>query len=64
MINCIERILTDSKTATGSDVDLFEEWFQNQRGTLLNLFPAEGEKLLAQRSIPASTLPARKFPVA
>ena len=54
LLDCLRRVLEESKTASGSDRDLFEKWFQKQRGTFLRLFPADEAVLLAQ-SIPSST---------
>ena len=56
LIDCLRKLVDESKTATGSDKGLFENWFQNQRGTLLSLFPSEGETALAASAIPRSTL--------
>jgi hypothetical protein len=56
LIDCLHKLVADSKTANGSDKRLFESWFQNQRGTLLKLFPSEGQATLAASGIPSSTL--------
>jgi hypothetical protein len=55
LLDCLRRLFEQSKTAEGSDRDLFEKWFQNQRGTFFKLFPAD-EALLIAQSIPSSTL--------
>jgi len=55
LIECLRRILEGSKTATGSDVQCFEDWFQAQRKSFLKLFP-EGTATLADQSIPETTL--------
>ena len=56
LLDCLRRLLAESKTATGSDKQLFENWFQNQRAALLRLFPSGGEADLAAGGIPGSTL--------
>jgi hypothetical protein len=55
LMECLTRLLSESKTATGSDKQLFEDWFQNQRGAFLRLFPADGATALAAGGIPDST---------
>lgn len=56
LIECLRRLLDGSKEATGSDKQLFEEWFQNQRRSLLKLFPSDGHAALDANRIPSSTL--------
>jgi hypothetical protein len=56
LFDCLRKLVAESKTATGSDKQLFENWFQNQRGTFLKLFPQGGETVLAAGGIPSSTL--------
>ena len=56
LLDCLRRLLAESKTASGSDKQLFENWFQNQRTALLRLFPSDGEADLAVGGIPGSTL--------
>ena len=56
LLDCLGRLLEESKSATGSDISLFEEWFQNHMTTLRTLYPEESEALLKGRAIPPSTL--------
>jgi hypothetical protein len=56
LLECLRRLLAESKTATGSDKRLFENWFQSQRAALLRLFTADAEVVLASQGIPESTL--------
>ena len=56
LLECLRRLLVESKSATGSDKQLFERWFQRQRGVLLKLFPSDAEATLAEGSVPGSTL--------
>lgn len=56
LMDCLRKLVNESRTATGSDKRLFENWFQNQSGTWLRLFPSEGEIALAAAAIPSSTL--------
>lgn len=56
LIECLNRLLAESKTVTGSDRQLFEKWFQTQRAALLKLFPQDGEAVLAASGIPNATL--------
>lgn len=56
LLECLRKLLAESKTATGSDKRFFEDCFQNQRGTWLKLFPQDGESTLAANGIPNSTL--------
>jgi hypothetical protein len=56
LLECLRRLLAESKTATGSDKQLFERWFQCQRGALLRLFPSIAEAALAEANLPGSTL--------
>ena len=56
LLECLGRLLAESKTATGSDKQLFEGWFQCQRGAFLRLFPSDAEAVLAAGGVPGSTL--------
>jgi hypothetical protein len=56
LIEALRRLFEESKTASGSDRQLFEKWFQNQRAALLKLFPQDGEAALTAGGIPSSTL--------
>ncbi len=56
LVDCLSKLLAESKTATGSDKQLFEKWFQNQRRALLKLFPSETSALCMAHGIPDSTL--------
>jgi hypothetical protein len=56
LLDCLRKLVAESKTATGSDKRFFEDCFQNQRGTFLRLFPQDGETVLAAGGIPTSTL--------
>jgi len=56
LLDCLRKLVAESKTATGSDKRFFEGRFQNHRGTLLRLFPHDGESVLAANGIPNSTL--------
>jgi hypothetical protein len=55
LIECLQRLSDQSKTAKGSDKKLYEKWFQNQRSAYLTLFPGEADKLAAH-GLPDSTL--------
>ncbi len=37
LVECLRRLLEESKTATGSDEDLFEKWFQKRREAFLKI---------------------------
>jgi hypothetical protein len=56
LLDCLRKLVAESKTATGSDKRFFEECFQNQRGTFLRLFAQVGETVLVAGGIPTSTL--------
>ncbi len=56
LVDCLGKLIAESKSATGSDKQLFEKWFQNQRQALLKLFPTEMPALCEEYRIPASTL--------
>jgi hypothetical protein len=56
LIECLHHIHKESKTATGSDIDRFEKWFQRQRSAFLKLFPTDGDAILLANAIPPSTL--------
>ena len=55
LVQCLKRLLEESKTATDSDIDLFERWFQERKATLAKLFPAASE-ILAQAGVPETTI--------
>lgn len=56
LLECLRKLLAESKTAKGSDKRLFENWFQMQRGAVLRLFPTEGQGILDVAGIPSSIL--------
>lgn len=60
LIECLQRLLVESKTATGSDIALFEKWFQQKRADFLKSFPSDAEPLMAAKGIPQSTISGRK----
>jgi hypothetical protein len=45
LLDCLEWVLKESRTATGSDQKRFEELFQNHRAAFLKLFPQCAEEL-------------------
>jgi hypothetical protein len=55
LIDCLKRLLEESKTAPGSDRKLFEDWFQRHRSTYLKLFPNRADAGLEKNEIPATT---------
>jgi hypothetical protein len=55
LVEALQQILDQSRTATGSDRELFEGWFQSRRSTYLRLFPDRGDEVLQRRGIPRST---------
>jgi hypothetical protein len=55
LVECLKRLLAESKTATGSDRRFFERFFQERRNEFLKLFPADADSLAAS-GIPDSTL--------
>ncbi len=55
LIECLKRLIEESKTANGSDRNLFEKWFQQHRSTYLKLFPDKGEETLEKNGIPTTT---------
>ncbi|MBK5294128.1 MAG: hypothetical protein JJE04_20930 [Acidobacteriia bacterium] len=55
LLECLRKLVAESKSATGSDKRFFESCFQNQRGTLLMLFPSESQAMLVASGIPGST---------
>ena len=55
LVECLKRLLEESKTATGSGRKLFEKWFQQHRATYLRLFPDRGETILEKNGIPPTT---------
>jgi hypothetical protein len=56
LLDCLRRLLIGSKSAEGADKRLYEEWYQRQRIVFLKLF-RDGEKVLAEQSIPSTTRP-------
>jgi hypothetical protein len=56
LIDALKGLLEQSREATGSDRNLFEEWFQDRRSAYLKLFPNKGENELATQDIPPTTL--------
>lgn len=56
LLRALRETIKESRTAKGSDRQLFERWFQGQRQAFLRLFPALGETHLRSQEIPASTL--------
>jgi hypothetical protein len=59
LIDALKGLKEQSRTATGSDRKLFEEWFQARRAAYLKLFPERGEDELRRHGIPSSTLTER-----
>ncbi len=55
LLGCLQTLLKESQTATGSDRKRFEKWFQHHRATFLRLFPDEAANL-SEHSIPTTTL--------
>ncbi len=58
LLDCLKRLLEESKSATGSDRQLFERWFQRHRTTYLRLFPDHPESELQKAGIPNTTRPS------
>jgi tetratricopeptide (TPR) repeat protein len=56
LVECLKRLLEESKTATGSDRKRFEDWFQHHRSTYLRLFPESGDAGLQKDGVPSTTL--------
>jgi hypothetical protein len=56
MIDALKGLRDQSRTATGSDRQLFEDWFQARRSTYLRLFPERGDDELRRHGIASSTL--------
>jgi hypothetical protein len=56
LIDALKGLHEQSRTATGSDRKLFEEWFQRRRSTYLQLFPERGDDELRRHGIASSTL--------
>jgi len=54
-IDALHGIMEQSRTATGSDCELFEEWFQNRRSAYLRLFADRGNEELQRHGIPKSS---------
>ena len=57
LVDSLKCLLEESKTATGSDRKLFEDWFQHHRSTHLRLFPDRGNAGLTKSDIPSTTRP-------
>lgn len=57
LLDCLQRLIEESKTAAGIDKIQFEEWFQTRRSTLLKLFSSKGEEALKKRGIPRQLYP-------
>ena len=55
LLDCLKRLLEESKTATDSDIDLFERWFQERKATLTKLFP-NASAILARAGVPETTI--------
>lgn len=55
LIDALKGLLAESRTATGSDCKLFEDWFQTRRSTYLQLFPERGDDELRRQGVPSST---------
>lgn len=55
LVDCLKRLLEESKTATDSDIDLFEKWFQQRKATLARLFP-DADDILARAGVPQATI--------
>ncbi len=56
LIDALRGLIEQSRTASGGDRKLFEEWFQDRRSAYLRLFPERGEAELQRHRIPRSTL--------
>lgn len=56
LIDALKGLHEQSRTATGSDCKLFEEWYQTRRSTYLRLFPERGDGELRRHGIASSTL--------
>jgi hypothetical protein len=56
LIEALKRLLGQSREATDSDCDQFEEWFQNRRSAYLRILSDRGEAELQRQGIPATTL--------
>ena len=56
LIEALQGLAEQSRSATGTDRKLFEDWFQNRRTAYLRLFPEQGEAQLEKLGIPATTL--------
>lgn len=59
LIDAMKGLLEESRSATGSDRSLFEEWFQDRRSAYLRLLPDRGERELERNGIPPSTFRQR-----
>lgn len=56
MVEALKGLSEQSRTATGSDRQLFEAWFQTRRSTYLRLFPELDDDELRRHGIASSTL--------
>ena len=56
LIDAMSGLLEQSRTASGSDCKLFEDWFQARRSTYLQLFPDRGDDELRRHGVPSSTV--------
>lgn len=56
LAECLQGVLNQSRSASGSDRQLYERWYQNHRKTLFELFPGQAPAILAQHQLPESTL--------
>jgi hypothetical protein len=56
LIDAMKALHEQSRTATGSDRRLFEDWFQTRRSAYLKLFPERGDDELQRQGIELSTL--------
>lgn len=56
LVDSLKQLLDQSRSATGSDRRLFEEWFQTRRATFQRLFPELGDDGLLRHGIPPTTL--------
>ena len=55
LLDCLTGLTQEAKEATGSDRELFEEWYQNHRTTFLHLFSG-GNESLKGAGLPETTL--------
>jgi hypothetical protein len=55
LIEAMRQLLEESRTATGSDRDQYEEWYQSRRSTFNRLFPERGDAELSRQGLARST---------